>query len=471
MSTFPVASKVFQSALVASFLAAALLTGGASLEGDLQKAGLMAISGFILAALFLLSKGWMSGPVIVVLMFAALYSLIAIGQLIPLPIEAVQALPDRDPAIQGLEALGQRPEKMPLSLAPEATLISLLAIIAPLCGFCLIASVKWSRGAATLKPVIPLLCAASASLGLLQIVLGSQSGLYLYQFTNIGSPVGFFANANHQASFLLMGLPFTGVLINDLRRDWQGDDRDVAMAVAIGSVGLLILVGVLAAGSVAGYLMLAPVLVLSLLVAFTRTGTSKKAVLLPGLSFAALLLAAAVLIVFSSARLPTLGKTSLEDSPTQRAGINRTGVEMLEHHWASGTGIGSFEDVYKLYEDPQTVSNIYIAHAHNDYLEWLIEAGAAGAILLAAMLAWWTLRFARLWIGRSADALALRRAAAAASLVPVMHSIVDYPLRTPAVAVLAAMCLAVMVTPRNRNAQPAAENSDVASEQLRIVTL
>lgn len=464
------AGRILERALVAAFLAGALLTGGASLEGDLQKAMFLTVSGLVLAVLFLVAKGWTRGPVLAVLAFAALYVVIATCQLVPLPIDQVQSVPDRDLALRGLEALGHNPARLPLSLAPEATLASLLAILAPLCGFCLIAATRWSRGAGLLKWAIPLLGTASALLGLAQIILGSQSGLYPYRFTNFGSPVGAFANANHQASFLLMGLPFVAALIHDLRRDWEGQDRDVAMAVAAGAMGLVILVGILAAGSVAGYLMLAPVLLLSLAVAFTRRSKS-KAKALPAISIAALLLAAAILIVFSSARLPTLGQTSLQDLPTQRAGINRVGAGILEQHWTTGTGLGSFEDVYRLHEDPEAVSTVYIAHAHNDYLEWMIETGIAGGLLLAVFLSWWAFRFLGVWLGSGMGALALRRAASIACLVPVLHSVVDYPLRTPAIAVMAAMCLALMIVPRSRPAPATPEAGADETDALRIVTL
>ncbi|MGA1343752.1 MAG: hypothetical protein ACO33A_12065, partial [Hyphomonas sp.] len=68
-----------------------------------------------------------------------------------------------------------------------------------------------------------------------------------------------------------------------------------------------------------------------------------------------------------------------------------------------------------------------------------------------------------------ADGLTLRRAASVACLVPVLHSLVDYPLRMPAVAVLAAMCLALMVVPQKR-AEPVAGEGE-AGEGLRTVTL
>lgn len=90
---------------------------------------------------------------------------------------------------------------------------------------------------------IPLLGAASALLGLAQVFTGDQSPLYLYDFTSRGLPAGFFSNFNHQASFLLMCLPFTAALAGRLRRDSEGKDRDTALAILVAAC-FLILVGI-----------------------------------------------------------------------------------------------------------------------------------------------------------------------------------------------------------------------------------
>lgn len=435
--------------LPAAFLLLVFLTGGATLEGDVAKAVTGAVSGGLLAGLCLFSKGWMKPGVLVPLAFAAGFVALGLAQLVPLPPELITALPGRQTAYLGLEALGQSPERLALSLAPEATAISLLAVLAPLCGFALVAGLRWSRSAQALSWMIPALGVASAGLGFAQVVFTGVPELYFYDFTNTGSPTGFFSNANHQASFLLMCLPFVGVLAADLRRDWEGGDADVARAVGVGVLGFILLFGILAAGSAAGYLMLAPVALLSVSVALTRR-QSKSRRRAPVILIGAVLLAVAAASVFSSPRLSGLGQTSFDDGPTTRAGMNRVGAGILAEHWQAGTGLGSYSDVYSLYEDPETVSLIYIAHAHNDYLEWLVETGLAGAALLAAFLLWWLARAAGLWARAGDDALSLRRAASAACLVPLLHSLVDYPLRTPALLTLAAMCLALMVVPQRR---------------------
>ena len=468
----PALRRQLARALAPVFLLTALLTGGATLEGEPVQALLFTASALLIAGLCIFSEGWIRGAVITLLCFATGLVLLGLAQIIPIDAALIAGLPDRDRAGASLAALGLGPGPQTLSLTPEASLASLLAFLAPLAGFCVIAAIKWSRGAGLLKWVIPLLGAAGACLGLAQILLGKEiPGLFFYSFTTRDFAVGVFSNPNHQASFLLMCLPFVGVIVSDLRRDWEGSDADSARAALAGVIGLLLVTGILTAGSAAGYILLVPVSLLTGLIAFAgrqQTTATRRA----GWATLPLIFVFAGLVVFSSPRLSGLGYTSFEDGPASRIGINRVSAEMAAIHWEAGTGLGSYEAVFHLYEDPFTVSRTYVAHAHNDYLEWVIETGLAGSLLLVFFLAWWLFHFGRLWIAGAEDSVRLRRAAAAATLVPVLHSLVDYPLRTPGIASLAAVCLAVMVVTRPRTeAIPSPALAEETPEELKTVSL
>ena len=43
-----------------------------------------------------------------------------------------------------------------------------------------------------------------------------------------------------------------------------------------------------------------------------------------------------------------------------------------------GSGLGTFEDIYRTQERPETVTNAFLNHAHNDYLELWLETGLVG---------------------------------------------------------------------------------------------
>jgi O-antigen ligase len=111
-----------------------------------------------------------------------------------------------------------------------------------------------------------------------------------------------------------------------------------------------------------------------------------------------------------------------------------------------GSGLGSFLRVYRTYESPDTVGNEYVVHAHNDYVELALELGVAGLILMILFLAWWLISALAIWRGGRGGAFA--RAATIASAAILVHSLVDFPLRTAAIAACFAMCLALMAEPR-----------------------
>ncbi|HEV2043803.1 MAG TPA: O-antigen ligase domain-containing protein, partial [Sphingomicrobium sp.] len=107
--------------------------------------------------------------------------------------------------------------------------------------------------------------------------------------------------------------------------------------------------------------------------------------------------------------------------------------------------------IYAHYEDPATVERTYVNHAHNDYMEIVLETGLPGAVLLLLFLIWWSSRAFAIW--RSPNAAELGRAACIASAAILLHSLVDYPLRTAAIATTMAMALGLMADPARRRQQ------------------
>lgn len=471
MSGASVFRQIGARLVVLLLLGAGMAVGGASLEGEVRHAMFFAACACLVLFLFSFASAWWKGPVATGLCFFAGLGLLAVLQLIPLSSELTGTLPLRSEAYADLSLIAQVPEKVPLSLRPESTLAGFLAFLAPLAGFTLVAALRWNRGAGFLKWVIPLLGTAGAGLGLMQVVLAGNPDLYLYESTRRGLASGFFANPNHQACFLLMCLPFLAVLASDLRREWEGRDDQSALAILYAMMGLLIIAGVLGAGSVAGYILLPVTLLFAapILVSDGADPEERKPSVL-GLIILPVILLLAAALVFTSPRLARIGSTSFEDTPSSRIGIAKVSADMVQEHWLAGTGLGSFTEVYHFYEDPAAIERVYIAHAHNDYLEWLIETGIAGAVLLAAFLLWFLFHALRLWSGAQVPGLRLRRGASVACLVPLLHSLVDYPMRTPSIALLGAMCLAIMIVPRLRNA-PVEDAIQKRAEPLTIVEI
>lgn len=451
-----------------SVLGVAILLGGSSLTGLSTRIWLsFAALILLLAAIpFAVRRSWNLPTLLGLGLFAA-WSFWTLLQQVPLPHAIWQNLGDRSAVSDGLELMGLPANKaMPISLAPSESFLSLFGTLPPLAIFILFVALGWRFAAARLNWAIPLFGAAGALLGLAQILMGNSDYLYFYEVTARGLPVGVFANPNHQACFLLMCLPFVAALIGQLRRNWASGDSDHAKAIVITAMAGLILVGILAAGSVAGYALLTPVLVLSVLLARKPRSSGRPPIASTAIVIVSTL--AAVLLVAFSPVLDGLGVTSFENSDLSRLGIWSVSGEIAKDHWMAGTGLGSFEDVYRLYENPDTVTMKFVNHAHNDYLQAIVEFGLPGTIIVLAGVVLLLVLFVRLWTRQGDEHRRLRRAAATALLVLILHSFVDYPGRRPAIACLAATCFALLVVngnndrPRRRTAtmRPDTASSD-----------
>ena len=116
---------------------------------------------------------------------------------------------------------------------------------------------------------------------------------------------------------------------------------------------------------------------------------------------------------------------------------------MTQYYLPLGTGMGTFDPVYRIHEPDNLLAVRYFNHAHNDPVEWILEGGIPAAMLLLAAVAWWLLKSVRAWRSPSPDK-SLARVGSGILLLVLVASVTDYPARTPmimAVAVIAAVWL------------------------------
>lgn len=457
-------------ALLCCILACLALLGGASREGLKLHLIIHAVSWIGLAGMFI-SRGeaiWISLPKIPFILLLILVVWVAIT-LIPL---------SPDLALHGRTGAAIEAERMLLALseggvaisrAPFETMRSIVAFGTPLFALCVVAGLA-DKERTRLVQILIGLGLLSILLGFAQVFDGRDSFLYFWEITNRGSPVGVFANANHQTSFAALLIPLILFFVARYRHKFQDGDEGLGLAIFLFAALFLVIVGLISAGSFAGYglglFALLASLVLFIRVKGDKDGSSdfpKAAALLP----LGLILVAA-LLVYSSPRLSGLGVTSFEEGETTRRGIAAKSVTILQDNALTGTGLGSFEEVYPLYEDPETVGASFINHAHNDWLEWVVELGLPGLILLGVFLVWGMWNASRLmFTSDSYRGKRLSQAALIGLLVPVLHSLVDYPLRTPFYAAVFAILLGLAVTRPFKLEVPSRESKS----KLRKATL
>ena len=100
--------------------------------------------------------------------------------------------------------------------------------------------------------------------------------------------------------------------------------------------------------------------------------------------------------------------------------------------------------MFRMSEPFNLLKPTYFNHAHNDWLEVVLDAGLAGMLLLAATVTWWGWASARAWRARGGGSNALPKLGSAILLLIMISSLFDYPARTPTmmmVIVLAARWL------------------------------
>ena len=431
-------------AVVPAYLLLCLLLGGGSAAGYWANMVLQLLALPLIVWAVIVQRGTPMAPSARQLVVGLILLLLLIGaQLIPLPPSIWASLPGRESVVEGYRLLGLPLPWRPISLAPYATLASalwLLPSIAILLGIIRIGAFRTSW----IAWVVALVATASVMVGALQVVGGQDSPWYFYSVTNRGATTGFFANANHMATLLVCALPFLASLYLGARARGKSSRRASGMFVILAGAVAVILVGVAINGSLAGIGLAIPAAFGSFLMIWSRKRKLPRWV---WAGVVAMLVGAAVLVYnvpFSSNNLTGEGRGA-SDSRFYSFSLSS---EAASDYFPIGSGLGTFARIFQMYEDPATVDIYYMNHVHGDYIEVALETGLPGVLLIALFLLWWARRAVGIWRADEPDYYA--RAATIASAAMLVHSIVDYPLRTAAMGAFFAVCCALMAEPRAR---------------------
>ena len=382
------------------------------------------------------------------LLWIVLASLVVVGvQLVPLPGSMWPDLGGREVVASGYSVLGIPVPPLPISLAPYesvATLVTAIPALAILCALLVMKAYRplWLALA---------LCAGAFSgilLGALQVASSGAGKWYLYPESSFPFAAGFFANSNHMALLLVIVVPFLAAMLASMRRA-NVQRYSGAVALTAGAL-IVILVGIALSRSLAGYGLVVPAFLLSFAIMRpAKSGASR----LFGLAAGALLVGALAMLAWSP-----IGERTLETGTAvhSRATILSVTGEAVNDFMPFGSGLGTFRQVYKLYEDHDLVTREVVNHAHNEYVELALETGIPGVLVMLAFLVWWSRNSWRAW--RSPDSSLYAKAASIASAVILAHSLVDFPARTAAIGSCLAMSLALLLERRPR---PASERADL----------
>jgi O-antigen ligase len=263
--------------------------------------------------------------------------------------------------------------------------------------------------------------------------------------TNVPTPFGPFLNRNDMATWLIMAIPLAGSYamarihsrsrgdgaapvdaVVDSRMLWLGASLCLMAAVLLASTSRSGVVG-----AVTGLLML-------LVLGRGRMSGRQLAWLLAGIVAIGFVATAYVNLPALTARFDSVFAPDLGRGRTT---IWRDTWPMARDFWRTGIGVGAFERGMLAYE-PRPF-DLFINHAHNEYLQLLVEGGVPLAAMAAfTILAGWRETAGRL--RRDATSMGWIRAGAVAGMVGVaVQSVWDTGLRMPANGVLFAVMAAI----------------------------
>lgn len=382
--------------------------------------------------------------------FAVALLALPLLQLVPLPPALWQAFPGRGDEAAALALVGSAQRWMPWSVSPSRTLAGLLALTVPA-----VAMVLAARGPpAARRPVLAAVVALgllSVLVGAVQLASGSGGALRFYPESHLGFLTGFQANRNAEADVLLIAMLALGAL--DVIAPGPRDAS--RRGLALGAFALLS-VGVVLTGSRAGIALAVPVVAG---LAWSRWLARGRAPTLPTRLTIALggVTALAALFAGNAVLRRMAGRFAQSGDP--RPELWTDTLHAIGQYWPLGTGIGTFVPVFVAAERLEVVDQSFPNRAHNDFLELALEAGLPGLALVAVLAAILVRRWARrMRVAESpAERAELAFAGAALALIG-LHSVVDYPLRSMALAALAGVATGIILASSRRRADPPPPN-------------
>lgn len=414
-------------------VAASLLFGGTS-RGGVSGAIVSLAALPLLVALLLEPKDWLRGRG-AALALVALAVAIALLQLVPLPPSLWSALPGRAAVVETYRAADLALPWAGLTVSAYATQRALFALLAPIVIFLGALACRREERRAMFGLVL-IAGAGSALLEFLQIMDGADSALRFYRPSDGAVGVGLFANRNHAAALLYCTIPLAAIVLDPSR-----GRRPILRLAALAGFYLAILLGLMMTGSRSALIfggvafVLTFALILRQSVAANVVGGGRATAFAAG----GLLLTVALLA-------PAFGLDHILErfvdhtgGAGDRASLARISFAAARGFFPFGSGLGTFERVYPLFETREAIAPAIVNHAHDDWLEIIIEAGLPGLLLLLGALVLFGVCVLR--NRREPDAGARRERDAAAIVIALLlaHSLLDYPLRMPALSAVFAV--------------------------------
>lgn len=299
------------------------------------------------------------------------FTLYACLQIVPLPLIMLKYLSPGAHRLREFYSL-EPSRNAAISLVPYRSLLEVLKVAAFFIVFSVASTYFISRD--RLKSFVIALSVFGFCLAVFAIVQKATWNGRVYWFRELsmgGEPFGPFVNRNHFAGFTGMIIPLTlGLAIIKHTREKK---------IFYGFLSVIMSVAVFFSLSRGGIVSFCSGMALfGVLLLASRL--QQRKVWLIGIFLVAVL----TYLVWLGVD-PIMARFSQTDiTKEQRLIVWSTTLTAAKDFWLTGSGLGTFLNVFPLYS-PASVQSIY-DHAHNDYLEFLLETGLGGALLLACFI-------------------------------------------------------------------------------------
>jgi exopolysaccharide production protein ExoQ len=430
-------TAAIQASLLPLLMAAALALGGGGTGAPLQELQLQLFAALVAAA-WLVLEGTDSLARVEprVWWLCALVLVLPLAQLVPLPPIVWQALPGRELQRDALALVGAADAWMPWSQTPARTLASLLAMLVPLLVMVMVAAAGPRRRASAIAAVAAMVL-VSLLLGALQLSAG-ESGLWRpYSDANLGYLNGFQANRNAQADVVLIGMVAAAVWAIRRRQSLGRLYADLLLA----GIAVVFVLACALTGSRAG-IALVPVALLA--VAWLRTEgawTARRVGVWLG-ALAGTLFVLGLALALTGPGRKVLGRFGLGADFRWELWIDTR--EAIASTWPFGGGLGSFQPLFVAAERLEVVDPTRPVAAHNDWLELILEGGLPALVILIVALALVGRMAVDAWRKGGGERRPQVVFALSTGAIVALHSIVDYPLRSMAIACLAGLAAGML---------------------------
>jgi O-antigen ligase len=374
--------------------------------------------------------------------------------LVPIPLDLWLSISGREFYFQMLQTMQLVvPGSFSLSLTPAATWASVLAGV-PIVAMFVVAQRLPMTAIKSLLLVLLAVATLQVLLSVLQLVYGLGS-IFYFDVTGTGSIVGSFANRNHLADLLTMSLPVCMYVFFDQTK--KKSTRKSASLIEprkqvilpfllfLGLSFLLVLLMTLSRGGIiSGFIALGASIWIYLAALGSKASGRQR---LAYLGLSGVFIALATLAFSLDGIQARLGERFLIDAEVRNA-IARATVSAASQFWPWGSGLGSFEAVFPRFQPAISIG--YVEYAHNDYVQFVMELGVAGVVLMAIfaiLLSHQVLTFFRIYRTehRLPNNVAMQSFCGVGLLAFLLHSWVDFNMHIPALAIIAAFLTGVFL--------------------------